>query len=161
MRMMTVHKAKGLEFPVVILADPTCPAAGTKPSRHVVPARNRSAAARQLSCWRLPERSFSATTQRPYGLCMWQRPERGISSSCRLSETNHKKAGSRCSTLPSIRRKMPGAVRVQLQGAPLLVMTVCVIAALKACLLLADRSGQACTNQLPTDLRSCGGTRRC
>ena len=38
-RMMTVHKAKGLEFPVVILADPTCPAAWTKPSRHVIPAR--------------------------------------------------------------------------------------------------------------------------
>jgi ATP-dependent exoDNAse (exonuclease V) beta subunit len=40
-RMMTVHKAKGLEFPVVILADPTCPAAGTRPSRHVVPARDQ------------------------------------------------------------------------------------------------------------------------
>lgn len=38
-RMMTVHKAKGLEFPVVILADPTCPAAWTKPSRHVIPER--------------------------------------------------------------------------------------------------------------------------
>jgi ATP-dependent helicase/nuclease subunit A len=38
-RMITVHKAKGLEFPVVILADPTCPAAWAKPSRHVVPAR--------------------------------------------------------------------------------------------------------------------------
>ena len=37
--MMTVHKAKGLEFPVVILADPTCPAAWTKPSRHVIPER--------------------------------------------------------------------------------------------------------------------------
>jgi ATP-dependent exoDNAse (exonuclease V) beta subunit len=38
-RMMTVHRAKGLEFPVVILADPTCPAARDNPSRHVDPAR--------------------------------------------------------------------------------------------------------------------------
>jgi ATP-dependent helicase/nuclease subunit A len=39
-RMMTVHRAKGLEFPVVILADPTCPAARDFPSRHVDPARS-------------------------------------------------------------------------------------------------------------------------
>jgi ATP-dependent helicase/nuclease subunit A len=38
-RMMTVHKAKGLEFPVVILADPTCPATRDFPSRHVEPSR--------------------------------------------------------------------------------------------------------------------------
>ena len=38
-RVMTVHKAKGLEFPVVILADPTCPASRDTPSRHVEPAR--------------------------------------------------------------------------------------------------------------------------
>lgn len=37
-RMMTVHKAKGLEFPIVILADPTCPVAWSTPTRHVVPA---------------------------------------------------------------------------------------------------------------------------
>ena len=37
--MMTVHKAKGLEFPVVILADPTCPATRDYPSRHVDPTR--------------------------------------------------------------------------------------------------------------------------
>lgn len=35
-RMM---KAKGLEFPVVILADPTCPATRDRPSRHVDPSR--------------------------------------------------------------------------------------------------------------------------
>ena len=34
-RMMTVHKAKGLEFPVVILADMTCPATHRMPTRHV------------------------------------------------------------------------------------------------------------------------------
>jgi ATP-dependent exoDNAse (exonuclease V) beta subunit len=38
-RMMTVHKAKGLEFPIVILADPTFPATRDFPSRHVDPSR--------------------------------------------------------------------------------------------------------------------------
>jgi ATP-dependent helicase/nuclease subunit A len=38
-RIMTVHKAKGLEFPVVILADPTCNESSSTPSRHVDPER--------------------------------------------------------------------------------------------------------------------------
>ena len=38
-RVMTVHKAKGLEFPVVVLADPTCKAARDTPSRYVDPSR--------------------------------------------------------------------------------------------------------------------------
>jgi ATP-dependent exoDNAse (exonuclease V) beta subunit len=38
-RVMTVHKAKGLEFPVVVLADPTCSATRDTPSRHVDASR--------------------------------------------------------------------------------------------------------------------------
>jgi ATP-dependent exoDNAse (exonuclease V) beta subunit len=34
-RIMTVYKAKGLEFPVVILIDPTCPHTFQEPSRYV------------------------------------------------------------------------------------------------------------------------------
>jgi ATP-dependent exoDNAse (exonuclease V) beta subunit len=36
-RIMTAHRAKGLEFPVVILCDPTCNATRDTPSRHVDP----------------------------------------------------------------------------------------------------------------------------
>ncbi|MHC4391881.1 MAG: 3'-5' exonuclease, partial [Planctomycetota bacterium] len=38
-RLMTVHKAKGLEFPVVILADPTCHPAPERPYRVLLPER--------------------------------------------------------------------------------------------------------------------------
>src|SRR5262245_5225701 len=40
-RVMTVHKAKGLEFPVVILADPTCQMTRDVPSRHIDPLGRR------------------------------------------------------------------------------------------------------------------------
>ncbi len=38
-RIMTVHRAKGLEFPVVVLADPTAAEAPRNPSRHIDPER--------------------------------------------------------------------------------------------------------------------------
>jgi ATP-dependent helicase/nuclease subunit A len=38
-RIMTVHKATGVEFPVVILADPTCNATRGAPSRHIEAVR--------------------------------------------------------------------------------------------------------------------------
>jgi ATP-dependent exoDNAse (exonuclease V) beta subunit len=38
-RVMTVHRAKGLEFPVVVLAEPTAPPTFENPSRHVVAER--------------------------------------------------------------------------------------------------------------------------
>ena len=42
-RMMTVHKAKGLEFPVVILADLTCKLARTEAGRWIDPGSNMCA----------------------------------------------------------------------------------------------------------------------
>jgi ATP-dependent exoDNAse (exonuclease V) beta subunit len=39
-RIMTAHRAKGLEFPVVVLCDPTAKATRDQPSRHVDPARS-------------------------------------------------------------------------------------------------------------------------
>jgi ATP-dependent exoDNAse (exonuclease V) beta subunit len=41
-RLMTVHKAKGLEFPVVILCDPTAPAKTNKALRYIDPLRRLS-----------------------------------------------------------------------------------------------------------------------
>ncbi len=48
-RLMTVHGAKGLEFPMVILADMSCRLSSLNPDRHIDPARGLSAL-RLLGC---------------------------------------------------------------------------------------------------------------
>ena len=48
-RLMTVHKAKGLEFPVVVLADITCGLSRDEAQRYIDPARNLCAL--KLSGW--------------------------------------------------------------------------------------------------------------
>jgi ATP-dependent helicase/nuclease subunit A len=55
-RLMTVHAAKGLEFPIVILADMTANIASSDPDRYV-DARERLCATRLLRCapWELHE----------------------------------------------------------------------------------------------------------
>ena len=49
MRLMTVHKAKGLEFPVVVLADIACGLSRDDASRYLDPARGLCAM--QLAGW--------------------------------------------------------------------------------------------------------------
>ena len=113
-RMMTVHKAKGLEFPIVILADPTSPLISANPSRHVVPERQlwlqplcgcspielREAAGEEL--WRDREEAirlaYVATTRARDLLVV---PVVG---------DGEDQAGSRGSTQPSIHRARRGAV---------------------------------------------------
>jgi len=48
-RIMTVHKAKGLEFPVVILADPTCKLSPAEASRWI--AKDQRLCALKLAGW--------------------------------------------------------------------------------------------------------------
>jgi ATP-dependent helicase/nuclease subunit A len=48
-RIMTVHRAKGLEFPVVILADITCKETASEPTRYVDP-QSRLCALRVAGC---------------------------------------------------------------------------------------------------------------
>ncbi len=74
-RLMTVHAAKGLEFPIVILADMTANIAAGDPDRYV-DARERLCATRLLRCapWELREneaaRTIARTSRRsPGGLC--------------------------------------------------------------------------------------------
>jgi ATP-dependent helicase/nuclease subunit A len=81
-RVMTVHKAKGLEFPVVVLADPTCKAARDTPSRYVDRAAaygsSRYVVPFRSSCWKLPTKSCDAIRRKQSEWPMSQRPGPGI-----------------------------------------------------------------------------------
>jgi ATP-dependent exoDNAse (exonuclease V) beta subunit len=59
-RLMTVHRAKGLQFSVVILADPTCRAAHATPSRHVDSVRRLWV---EPLCGAIPAELADATTE--------------------------------------------------------------------------------------------------
>jgi hypothetical protein len=48
-RMMSVHRAKGLEFPIVVLADVTCKIANENPDRYVDAVRGLCAV--KLAGW--------------------------------------------------------------------------------------------------------------
>ena len=87
---MTVHKAKGLEFPVVILADPTCPPPGNAESTR----RSRSAGvagiALRLRARRAPGGSAGGASARPgrsrsAGICCGD-PRAGSSRRARVGD---------------------------------------------------------------------------
>ena len=54
-RMMSVHKAKGLEFPIVILADITANLCSPRPNRHIDSSRSLCAAWRAECAYNQPD----------------------------------------------------------------------------------------------------------
>ena len=91
-RMMTVHKAKGLEFPVVILADLTCKLsrAGGRPldrSGRADCARSSSAAGRRPICCCTTPRSRRAIAPKASASPTSPPPARATCWSCRRSAT--------------------------------------------------------------------------
>ena len=116
-RLMTVHKAKGLEFPVVVLADITCKLSRADASRHIDAARGLCAMP-LIGCspWDLhrprgrggaratPPRASASPTSPP--------PAPATCSSSRPSATRRTTAG--CGTLEH--GDLPGALEAPRRG---------------------------------------------
>ena len=88
---MTVHKAKGLEFPVVIIADTTMPGARERASRYVDAERSLCAVEiAGMSPWDLLDherKSSSAIAPKRCAWPTWRRHGRAISWSFPPSAT--------------------------------------------------------------------------
>ena len=90
----------------------------------------------------------SATARRRSASPMSRRPARATSSSCRSSATNRSKAGSRCSTPSSTRRRTRAGARAR-AGLPGLRRGQRARSRAKGNLPPAARSGPACTRRVP------------
>ena len=97
-RMMTVHKAKGLEFPIVILADSTCQLSRPEAGRWIDPAgivrsswadgRHRPAAARRRGFGRIAPKGSARLRRRDAGArCADHSGDRRRSLRRRLAES--------------------------------------------------------------------------
>ena len=123
-RLMTVHKAKGLEFPVVILADITAQLTPFEASRYIDAERELLRAAhRRLvaeGSQRQPgDRSCGASRRKASASPTSPPRARAICSSCRPSATSRTPtAGWRRSTRRSIRPRTRAACRRRGAGCP-------------------------------------------
>jgi UvrD-like helicase C-terminal domain len=159
-KAVTVHKAKGLEFPVVILADPTCPASRDTPSRHVVPSRKLWL---EPLCGCSPieliEAVPAATKRRQCGLRTWRRHGRATCSWRRFVEMGRSAAGWKCSTRAYTLRNRRNGSRIVYLGPRRSGRKASSIADQRARLRPLDRCGLVFTNRVWAITEWLGGIR--
>ena len=112
MRIMTVHRSKGLEFPIVILADPTCRLHRATAERHIDPKRGLCAL--RLGGWQpleLLDHEASKSSETERRASVWrtlQRPGPETSWLFLLSVMDHAMGGGRARCmLPSTIHRDP------------------------------------------------------
>ena len=114
-RLMTVHSAKGLEFPVVILADMTANIAAGDPDRYVdarnVFAPRACSAARRGNCAITKRRNACGNARKESAWHMWRRRAPAICWLFPRWATKNWRAGLARSTRPFIRNAIVIAVR--------------------------------------------------